>query len=309
MVFLAPLIWGTTFSIIKRALQDSTPMAFATVRFALAILLFALISPAARKGYRYLFLPKTKAEKRFRMDMIILGLSLAGGYVFQTVGLLTTTTSKSAFLTSTTIIWTPIYCMLLGWDKPSIKIGISVAVTIGGVFLMTHPFAQGGFLIGDLLSVLCAMTFGVFILWIHHALPRTMELVKNELDGAMMIGSANTLVATIIMLILMPFIETPHLGLTQFTVGSIVYTAIFGTLVTGFIQARYQNVVSPSAASIIFMLEPVVAMGISLVLLHEHMGTEEVLGALLIVGGIVITQIGSSASAIQPKEAVEFHEI
>src|SRR5256885_16318284 len=87
-IFSIPIVWGTTFAVVQRALVDVTPMAFAIARFALASIVFLLVSKSAREGAKLLFRARTNDERRLRIDILILGAAIGVGYMLQTIGLL-----------------------------------------------------------------------------------------------------------------------------------------------------------------------------------------------------------------------------
>src|SRR5207249_2886640 len=117
---------------------------FAVVRFTIAGGIFLIVSASARQGLRIAMRPKTVAERTLSKDMWVLGIALGAGYILQTIGLLTTTASRSAFLTSTAVIFTPIFSFLLGREKITAKLLTATVVTLAGIYLMTDPFrAQG----------------------------------------------------------------------------------------------------------------------------------------------------------------------
>ena len=79
-------VWGSTFVLIKGALADATPAAFNLVRMTLA---FAVLAAAYRASWRGI--------QRWQLASgALVGLCLAAGYQFQTIGLVRTTPSKSA---------------------------------------------------------------------------------------------------------------------------------------------------------------------------------------------------------------------
>src|SRR5579871_53103 len=84
-IFSLPIIWGTTFAVVQRALSDVTPIAFVIIRFGLAAIFFLALSKSARKAAMLIVQAKTPHERRFRRDMIILGIAIGAGYIFQTV--------------------------------------------------------------------------------------------------------------------------------------------------------------------------------------------------------------------------------
>ncbi len=279
---------------MQRALTDSSPTAFVVVRFSLVSVVFLIISRSARQGAKLLFVAKTREEKAFRNNVLVLGLAIGAGYIFQTIGLLTTTTSKSAFLTSTAVIWTPFISMFTGREKLTLKLCIAVLCTLVGIFLMTHPFQHEGLAIGDIFTLCCAAVFGVYIVWVDKALHSAIEITHDEHSATMMVTSTQLVAASIILLAFMPVMGTQRLILTPYCIAALAFTALIATGATAYLQARYQNVVTPATAAVIYMLEPVVAMLIAEFFLTEQISFVEVLGAGLIIVGVIIAQVRTS---------------
>jgi drug/metabolite transporter (DMT)-like permease len=281
-------------------------MTYAVVRFVAVSILFLVFSRSARRGARILFWPRNKSERQFRRDMMALGSAIGAGYLLQSVGLLTTTTSKSAFLTSTSVIWTPLFSWLLGRERMSWKLIIAVIITLAGIFLMTQPFRQQGIVIGDVLTIGCALAFGVYIILIDRATARAESLASSEHEAAMMVTSNQIVVASLIFIVFLFLFDTPRLHVTPYLIGSLIYTGLVATVLTAYLQARYQNHVTPTSAAIIYMLEPLVAMIIGMIFLHERIGIPGMLGGGLIILGVIIAQVkfetlwGSNQEATAP---------
>jgi drug/metabolite transporter (DMT)-like permease len=291
VILALPIVWGTTFATVQRALADATPMAFVVTRFAIASLAILLVSRDARKAIGILIRPQSSAERAFRRHSIMLGATIGAGYILQTIGLLTTTSSKSAFLTSTAVIWTPVLSYARGREKITIPVAIAVLAAISGVFLMTHPFDDQGLVIGDLLTIGCALSFAVYIVWVERAVPNAARFAGSEVSATMMVTSAQLVVATLIFVVFLPALETPKLDPTPTLVVITLYTAIFATVISAALQARYQPYIGPSTAAVMYMLEPVTAVVIAAMFLTERMATDEVLGSILIVLGVIIAQV------------------
>ena len=106
---LVALIWGGTFVMVKAALADISSLVFLSLRFSLAGVLLLLYF---------------RKQTIFRIPAKSLGLAalvgalLMSGYVLQTVGLLTTSPAKSAFLTGLYIPLTPIFGAILFRRSP-----------------------------------------------------------------------------------------------------------------------------------------------------------------------------------------------
>jgi drug/metabolite transporter (DMT)-like permease len=116
----ATVVWGTSFAIIQRALADLPVFHLLTFRFSLATLL--LLPLAARRAgavrartadgaLRGSFISCGSSQLR---DGLVLGCFLFAGFAMQTLGLLWTTPSRSAFLTSLAVVVVPPLAWLAG---------------------------------------------------------------------------------------------------------------------------------------------------------------------------------------------------
>src|SRR4030042_5151298 len=101
-------IWGLTFSAVQRALADAAPMSFLAARFGLAAVVLAVLFP--RRVFRM--------EWRVLTVAALLGGWLTAGYALQTVGLLHTTASKSAFITGLSVILVPLLALAVSRAVP-----------------------------------------------------------------------------------------------------------------------------------------------------------------------------------------------
>src|SRR5215472_9620747 len=106
LLILVTLVWGATFVEIKDALRDISPLLFNAVRMTLAAAVLALI---------YLPQLRNMSPATLRSGALV-GIFLWLGYEFQTAGLKLTTPSKSAFLTSLSVVLVPIFLRLF-WGR------------------------------------------------------------------------------------------------------------------------------------------------------------------------------------------------
>lgn len=154
------LVWGTTFVIVKAALADVSTLLFLTLRFWIAALALILI-------YR-----RSIGKSGFRVAPgVIAGSILFAAYVFQTLGLERTTPAKSAFLTGLSVPMVPFVSSLVYRILPRRIEVLGVLIASLGMALLTLPRGAGwrfAMSPGDLLSVLCAVTFAVHIVVVGH---------------------------------------------------------------------------------------------------------------------------------------------
>ena len=160
MLFAAALIWGTSFFIMKNAL-DVLPVFFLlAIRFTAGAVLLALAA-----GKRW---------KSFTPDYLWRG-AVIGGFLFlaysvQTFGLSLTTPSKNAFLTA-------VYCVMvpfLTWavvkarpDRYNIAAALLCVTGVGMVSLNDQLTINAG----DLLTLLCAVFYASHIVAVEKVSP------------------------------------------------------------------------------------------------------------------------------------------
>ena len=157
LLILVTLVWGATFVQIKNALQDISPLLFNAVRMALAAVVLAAI-----------YLPHLRSINSavFRSGVLV-GVFLWLGYEFQTTGLKLTTASKSAFLTSLSVVLVPIFLTVFWRRKVSLWTAVGVVAAFTGLYLLTVPSGSGEDWLGnfrsvnrgDVLTMACAIAF------------------------------------------------------------------------------------------------------------------------------------------------------
>ena len=104
-------VWGSTFVLIKGALTDATPAAFNLIRMTLA---FAVLAVAYHSAWRSIRRTHIAAGA-------LVGLCLALGYQFQTIGLARTTPSKSAFITGLVVVLVPLFSIVPSLRAPGAR--------------------------------------------------------------------------------------------------------------------------------------------------------------------------------------------
>jgi drug/metabolite transporter (DMT)-like permease len=130
-------VWGSTFVVIKEALADATPAAFNLARMMLAFLVLAVVYHRSWRGIRGGHIAAGA----------LVGLCLATGYQFQTIGLVRTTPSKSAFITGMVVVLVPLFSSIPGLRPPDGRplrwnAFLGTALGFAGIVLLTAPTAS-----------------------------------------------------------------------------------------------------------------------------------------------------------------------
>jgi drug/metabolite transporter (DMT)-like permease len=72
------------------------------------------------------------------------------------------------------------------------------------------------------------------------------------------------------------------------------YLTLLATVVTTYVQTRFQRDTTPTRAAIIYTIEPVWASLLGYALLQESLGVLGILGGGLIIAGILVSEASPS---------------
>jgi drug/metabolite transporter (DMT)-like permease len=285
-------IWGSTFVLIKGALADATPAAFNLIRMTLA---FAVLAVAYHGAWHSIRRTHIAAGA-------LVGLCLALGYQFQTIGLARTTPSKSAFITGLVVVLVPLFSIVPSLRAPSAHpprwnafLGAALAFT--GILLLTAPAVHGaassgtlaGLLpdlstinLGDVLTFGCAIGFAFHCIALSHVSPRI---------GFRPLAILQVGFCALFMAVSLPFIEHPHIHWTSRLITALAIAAVLATAAAFSIQSWAQSILPPTHTALLLTMEPVFAWITSFLIMGERLGLRPASGALLILAGIALTEL------------------
>lgn len=262
---LVTVIWGTTFVVVKEAL-DTIPVALLlAVRFTLAALLLAW----------------AKWDRRAVVPALVLGLLSFAGFATQTAGLAITSASNAAFITGLSVILTPLVARVWLKRALSARVLLAASVALAGLGLMTLRNGFAAVNAGDLLVLVTALTYAMYIVYL------------GEVAGKVR-GTSLAMMQHLPMAALAWLWAAPEVGkLASVPIGTylaILYLAVVATALVAVIQTYAQRVVPAHLAALIFVLEPVFAAGFAMLLIGERLGTLGWLGAGLILVAMVLAE-------------------
>jgi drug/metabolite transporter (DMT)-like permease len=275
-------VWGATFVLVKNALNDSSPLLFNLMRMALATLALVAIN------FQHL-----RHVTRGQLGAgAVAGVFLAAGYQFQTMGLTQTTPAKSAFLTGLVVVFVPALTLIpafrpAGTKAPGVSTAVGAMLAFAGLILITTPpgtvlrhlFVSIG--AGDLMTLACAVAFAAHLL----TLARVSKGIAAGVLATLQIGFC-----TAAMLITLP-LERPHVNFTPRLWITLAICSLFATAAAFTIQSFAQQVLPPTHTVVLLALEPVFAWITGIVVLHDSLDRRSMMGAGLILVGIVVIEI------------------
>jgi drug/metabolite transporter (DMT)-like permease len=232
------LVWGTTFSLVKDVLLLWPPFMLMTVRFGLAALVF---------------LPWVVRHWRQSRETVLHGLILGGilfsGFGLQTLGLVHTSASRSAFFTALSVLLVPFLGRLF-FALP-IRSGTLLGVAFGGLGIM-FLLAQGlepEVLQGDYLTLFCALAFAAQILFLSE---------KCRQDHLLVLIGVEMCTVTLLSLGFALFWQE-SIPTSGGTLGELLFLGLIATALTLLAQIYGQRYTSATRAAFCFAFEPVFA--------------------------------------------------
>lgn len=279
-------VWGVSFVVMKNAMTTLPPLWFLTCRFAFALVLLALLN-----------IPKLKTLRgKHIRDAFILGIPLAFGYAMQTLGLNLTTASNSAFITGTYVVIIP----LLGWlvtHRLQIRqLRIALIACIGLAALSLDANLQ--IHIGDLLVLAGAVGYAIHFL--------LLDQYTKGYDSLLITGLQVAACTVFLAIAALLFEPIPTVASFPPTVcQSLLFTAIFCTVLGFWVQSFAQKSLPPTTASILFTSESVFGALFGVLLLHEQLLPRQIGGGILLIACMVASVTGKpEASPAAPNKPV-----
>ncbi len=264
------LIWGSTFVILKNAL-DSIPTYFILAfRFLAAAILLSIIFCKKLKQLNWSYV----------WQGAIIGAFLAAAYIFQTFGLLGTTPGKNAFLTAVYCVLVPFLLWIFYRKRPDAYNFIAAVTCLVGIGLVS---LDGDFSIstGDWLTLVGGLFFGLHIVFVS---------AFNKDKDPVLLTIVQFAATGIICAVLSLCTETMPAEISTGALLEIAYLALFGTTVAMLFQNISQKYIPSSSVAIILTFEAMFGVMFSVIFYHEVLTLKIAVGFVLIFIAVLISE-------------------
>jgi drug/metabolite transporter (DMT)-like permease len=276
-----------SFIFTRWGLDDCSPALFLLARFALALVISAALFGRHLKG-----LSKTTARRG-----IILGFFMGGGYLLQNYSVNFTEVSRAAFIAALTLPAIPLVSFILFKEKIKINNLAGIILALAGLYFLLDP-SFNGIRSGDVIAFLSVPLWALYLIYINiftegQDEPNlTQKLLILQFVGAIPL----VLLATILFESgLLPSLH-PDLGkgltLTKHFWAGLLYCAVLASICIVFIQTACQKYTTPVQAMLCFQFEPITATAGAWILLGESVGVKAIIGALVIILGVLTSELG-----------------
>ena len=289
LLLLTAAIWGLAFVAQRVGMEHVGPFAFNGVRFMLGSLsLLPLLF--------YFRLDSQNVAPRLKRPLLpglLAGLVLFTAASLQQIGIITTTAGKAAFITSLYIVLVPLVGIFLRH-----RIGrwtwLGCVLAVVGLYLLC---IKGALSIqsGDLLVLIGALFWTLHILIIGYYSVR-VDVLK--------LACIQCLTCSLLSMAVALIFEPIVLSSLRAAAVPILYGGICSVGIAYTLQVVGQKYAPPAHAAIILSLEAVFAVIGGFLLLGEHMDTREITGCLLMLSGMLVSQLQGLSRSKEVKAGV-----
>ena len=272
-LLVVTLVWGTTFPAMKDLTPHFPAVWIIVVRFAMAGL---LLSP-------FLW----RAKLRDCALGAVLGAILFICYMMQLKGLALTSSNRNAFVTGLNVLMVPVLGIAAG-KLPERRIVLAIVLAILGLFALCWDGGAWGW--GDTLALIGAFFFGLYI--------KLMETMTRRASNLMVLTVTQIIVVALCAALWLVAWELPHHpldwqqmpDLMRAHFGNFLYLGLFATAGIISLQTWAQRHSSANEAAVMYSFEPACAAIAAYFLLGETMTWRGLLGAGLLICGMIVSQ-------------------
>ncbi|MEZ7765792.1 DMT family transporter [Gemella sp. 27098_8_92] len=276
------IIWGLAFiwqNIASKVLGPLTVVGLRSLIAVIFITLVAVLVPSLYRSQAPKLMGEVSSSKKLWLG-IMCGVVLFLAMYIQQIGIGMTTAGKAGFITVLYICIVPFIGMFLG-NKLNKFFIIGLILAVVGFYLLSVK-EEFSLELGDIIVFISAIFFGIHIIVIDYSALRV---------NSMFLSIIQLVVVAIFSLGLALIKETIILGDILSVVSPLLALGILssGLGYTGQIIA--QREIPPHTTSLIMSLESVVAAIGGVLILNEHIGLREGIGMVVVLVGIIISQL------------------
>ena len=260
--------WGSSFTIIKIGLKNSSPILFAFLRYLIAGLFFSFIALLYRKKFLFDF-------KNFLLIGII---SISIPIILQNIALKYTSAYISGFIQSTGPIYTLIFASIFLNEKMTFNKILGILIAFIGTYLIVSPKSGGNFY-GNLLVGISAIFYSIGSIM--------AKKLINHGYKALNIVTYSTLIGA---LFLFPPTIFENVRFNQSTLIYAFILALFPTFIAYILWYESMKEIEISKLSCYVYLIPFFSTIFSYALIHEEIKITTILYGIIIITGIAIAE-------------------
>jgi len=271
-LFLAAMIWGVAFVVMKNAVDIIPPNFLLAIRFSVSAICMA----------PFLIKKLKKLDRGTLIGGILAGVFMYLAFMTQTIGLKTTTAGKNAFITTVYVVLTPFCIWIMKKKRPGLYTLLPALICFTGIGILSLT-GESGINIGDVWTLVCGILFAWHFAVVDHSTSKgrdVMVLTMLQFATAGILGWV--------------------LGFTTETFPTVIpgntwlglgYLSIFSSLLALTLQNVGVKYANGSHASLILSLESLFGCLSGVIFLKEPLTPSLILGGILILTALVLSEV------------------
>ncbi|MEW5725978.1 MAG: DMT family transporter [Thermodesulfobacteriota bacterium] len=278
LLFLAAVVWGCTFVAQRAGMDHLGPLGFTGLRFTLGALCLLPLAWLRRRVPPPDFLSAGKWTWLWGGGLA--GVIMFAGINLQQIGLVQTTAGNGGFITGLYVVIVPLMGLLWA-SRPGL--GVWTGAVLGAVGLYLLSVTKGFRLTpGDGWVLACAFVWAIHV-WI-------LGWLSPRMDSCVLAFGQAAVCAVLSWIAALLWEEMTWAGVVAAWL-PLLWGGFMSVAVGFTLQVMGQKDSPPAHAAIILSLESVVAAVSGRLLLQESMTSRALLGAGLMLAGMLIAQL------------------
>lgn len=283
LLLLTAAIWGLGFVAQRVGSQSIGAFTFNGIRFALGSISLIPLLIYFNKRKKITSDDENTVEvpsKKTILPGVLVGIALYAGATLQQIGLIYTTAGKAGFITGLYMVIVPVIGIFLG-HKIGKNSWIGVGLAVVGLYLLS---INENFSIsyGDLLELIGSVFWAIHIL--------TIDYFSNRIEP-LKLSCIQFATCSLLSLITALIFEQITISSILDALIPLLYSGLLSVGVAYTLQVVAQKNAKPSHTAIILSMESVFGAIGGALILGETMSNRGYIGCILILGGILVSQI------------------
>ena len=279
LLLAVAIIWGSAFVAQAHGMDGVEPFTFTGIRFLLGV---CIVAPLAWRDWRSISRREVPPGRRDLWGVILLGLLLTLGAVFQQIGLVTTTVTNAGFLTALYVPLVPMLSWLIMRVRPHWSVWPNSAGCLVGTWMLSGA-GSVTLSVGDVWVIASSLFWALHVLFVGR--------IADRIAAPFLVACGQFFVCGVVCLFWGALTETITLeGIPRAAV-PILYTGFIsvGFAYTG--QVVGQRYAAAADAAIILSAETLFAALFGFLLMGDRLSTTGMVGCALIFICIVAVQM------------------
>jgi drug/metabolite transporter (DMT)-like permease len=281
LMLVATFCWAGNLVALKDALVGFNPLSLALLRVAGAAIVYLTLFLLIRRR-----LPRGLTARQWWMLTLVAMSGVTFNQLFFVSGIARSTVAHAGLIVALGPIMVLVLSCLMRLEELTIPKFVGMLVSFAGVAVLTVAKAgrlNGGHLVGDLILLAGSAVFAYYTILVKE--------VADQYDAL----TLNALAYAIGLVILLPFTvhalpEVPWQRAPLYSWWGLGFAILLGSVVPYLIFAYVMAELTAARVAAFAYIQPVISTGLGIWLLDEHLTVKVVVGGILILAGVYLTE-------------------